>query len=49
MDGALSNFPSLKTFGGFDPLPDIGREGNTTRLIVHRFNLINAVLCRRRY
>ena len=27
MEGALNNFPSLKTFGGFDPLPDLGREG----------------------
>lgn len=27
MDGALRGFPSLKTFGGFDPLPDIRAEG----------------------
>jgi len=27
MDGALRGFPSLKTFGGFDPLPDVRAEG----------------------
>ena len=27
MDGALNGFPNLKSFGGFDAMPDIAREG----------------------
>lgn len=27
MDGALDGFPNLKSFGGFDAMPDTVREG----------------------
>lgn len=32
MDGALNGFPNLKSFGGFDPLPDVAREGTVWRI-----------------
>lgn len=31
MDGVLNNFPNLKSLGGFDAFPDVGREGNQIR------------------
>lgn len=43
MDGVLNNFPNLKSLGGFDAFPDVGREGNQIRWLVSFRNDMNLI------